>query len=109
MIEPVQVDLSFGKCLIVSLKTVKIWEANGSEILFAKPGVTSDSWTTTGILANFAAITTGTETKPPLEKMTVGLIFLIIEKACVIPAITLNGSVKFCTEKYRRSFPLDIL
>ena len=37
-----------------------------------RPGVISDSWMIAGILRRFAAITTGTVTKPPLEKTISG-------------------------------------
>ena len=46
--------------------------ALGSAILFASPGVISDSWMMHGIFKEAAALTTGTETKPPLENTMSG-------------------------------------
>ena len=60
--------LSCGKYFVVSSKDVNILVANRFEILFASPGVISLSWIKIGIFNVFAAIITGTDTKPPFEK-----------------------------------------
>ena len=73
--EPVRTAFCGGRCLIVSGKFVQTRFAQGIQILFASPGVISDSWITQGIFLDLAASTTGTDTKPPLEKTTSGLIF----------------------------------
>ena len=72
--EPVKTAFSAGRCFMVSGKFVHTLDAQGIQSLFASPGVISDSWMTQGIPLDFAAITTGTDTKPPLEKTTSGLI-----------------------------------
>ena len=76
------------------------------QFLFARPGVMSDSWETTGTLLRKAPITTGTATKPPLENTTSGFSSFIIFLASKIPLITLKGSVKFLISKYLLSLPL---
>ena len=50
--------------------------ANLSAILFASPGVKSDSWMIVGIFSERAAMTTGTLTNPPFENNKSGLCFL---------------------------------
>ena len=67
--------------------------------LFASPGVRSDSCIMAGTLQCFAAKTTGTETKPPLEKTTSGFIFFKSRIDCAYPFNTLNGSEKFLGSK----------
>ena len=52
--------------------------ANFSEILLAKPGVKSDSCIIVGMFSERAAITTGTETNPPLENNRSGFSLLIL-------------------------------
>ena len=78
-------------------------------ILFASPGVRSDSCKTTGILSNLAAIQTGTLTNPPFENTKFGFSFFNTNKESTIPFSTLNGSIKFSHEKYLRNFPELIL
>ena len=95
MIAPIEEALSFGKYLNVSSNTVKICSANEEAILFASPGVISDSCITTGIFESFAASTTGTETNPPFENTSEGFTFFKIAKACIVPYKTLNGSENF--------------
>ena len=68
-------------------------------ILFASPGVISDSWIIAGIWQCFAARTTGTDTNPPLEKTTSGLSLRRMEIACPYPFNTLKGSEKFFQSK----------
>ena len=51
-------------------------------ILFARPGVISDSWIITGIFLRPAASTTGTDTNPPFENTISGLICFISFTAC---------------------------
>ena len=65
-----------GRYFIVSGKLQHTFVALGIASLFARPGVMSDSWIIAGILQCFAARTTGTDTKPPLENTTSGFIFL---------------------------------
>ena len=57
---------------MVSGKLQHTFVAAEREILFTSPGVISDSWIITGIWRCLAARTTGTATKPPLEKTTSG-------------------------------------
>lgn len=57
-------------------KLQQTFAADGIHSLFARPGVISDSWMSAGTLHALAARTTGTETKPPLEKTTFGFSFL---------------------------------
>ena len=76
--------------------------------LFASPGDMSDSWMIVGILQVFAANTTGTVTKPPLEKTTSGFSLLSILRDSPKPLSTLNGSVRFLTLLYLLSFPEEI-
>ena len=64
-----------GRYFIVSGKLQHTFVALGMASLFARPGVMSDSWIIAGILQCFAARTTGTDTKPPLENTTSGFIF----------------------------------
>ena len=106
--EPVSTALSFGSILTVSGKLQHILVAAEKLSLFARPGVISDSWMMTGTWFFFAAHTTGTETKPPFENTMEGLSSLMIRFASPKPFSTLNGSVKFCREKYLRSFPVAI-
>ena len=73
--------------------------------LFASPGDMSDSWMMVGILQVFAAKTTGTVTKPPLEKTTSGLSLLSILRDSPKPFSTLKGSVMFLRLLYLLSFP----
>ena len=106
--EPVRTAFSAGRCLSVSGKFVQTLTAHGMQILFASPGVISDSCIIHGILRDLAATTTGTDTKPPFENTTSGLIFLSRCLACASPLSTLNGSLRFLRSMYLRSFPLDI-
>ena len=46
--------------------------AKGTDRRLARPGVMSDSWISTGTPATAAPYTTGTDTKPPLEKTMFG-------------------------------------
>ena len=50
-------------------KLVKILKP---DVIFSKGGFVSDSWMIVGTWRLFPASTTGTDTKPPLEKMTSG-------------------------------------
>ncbi len=52
-----------------------IFLANFKEILLANPGVKSDSCMIVGIFKERAAITTGTLTKPPFEKVSLVFVF----------------------------------
>ena len=61
-------------------KVVYMMLANLYAILFASPIDKSDSWIKTGTPRNLAAITAGTETKPPLEKRACGFILKIITR-----------------------------
>ena len=97
--EPVSTAFSFGRCSKVSGKLQHTFVADGIEILFASPGVISDSWMMVGTWRRFPAMTTGTETKPPLEKITSGFSSLINLFASRNPFRTRKGSVKFCTLK----------
>ena len=71
--EPVSTHLSGGSCFRVSGKLQHTFLATGMHILLARPGVMSDSWIMQGMPRVAAARTTGTDTKPPLEKTTSGL------------------------------------
>ena len=93
---------------MVSGKLQQILDAEGMHNLLARPGVMSDSWIIAGILQFFAATTTGTVTNPPFEKMTSGFNCFRSFLASLNPFRTRNGSVKFFTSKYRRSFPEEI-
>ena len=73
---PVRTALFSGRHLTVSGKLQQTFAADGIHSLFARPGVISDSWMSAGTLHALAARTTGTETKPPLEKTTFGFSFL---------------------------------
>ena len=84
--------------LSVSSNVTRILSAYLAAILFASPGVKSDSWQSIGHLP-LAAMTTGTLTNPPLEKTKSGLICLIISFACEMPLMTLKESVRFFSEK----------
>ncbi len=89
----------------VSGNDVQIFVANFDAIRFASPGVKSDSWIITGTLAKKPAIHTGTDTKPPFENITAGLILLIKNKDCAMPNITFKGSVMFFKSAYLLSLP----
>lgn len=65
---PVRTALSAGRLATVSGKLQQILDAEERQSLLARPGVMSDSWINAGIFKRLAAITTGTVTKPPLEK-----------------------------------------
>ena len=106
--EPVSTAFSAGRCFSVSGKFVHTLTAHGIHILFASPGVISDSCMIHGIFLDFAATTTGTDTNPPFENTTSGLIFLRSFLACANPFNTLNGSLIFLRSIYLRSFPLEI-
>ena len=106
--EPVSTALFLGRYCNVSGKLVHILVANLVAILFASPGVISDSCIITGIFKKAAAITTGTLTKPPFEKTISGEYFFIILFASKSPLRTLKGSLKFFKSKYLLSFPEDI-
>ena len=67
--------------------------------ILARPGVMSDSWINAGIFKRLAAITTGTVTKPPLEKTTSGFSSFRIFLAWLNPFSTRNGSEKFLRSK----------
>ena len=95
--EPVSTAFSAGICFIVSGKLVHTRCAHGMQILLARPGVISDSWITQGMWRNFAANTTGTDTNPPLENTTSGLILPNNRIAWPRPFTTLKGSLKFLT------------
>ena len=73
--------------------------ANGLHSLFASPGVISLSCITTGTPQMAAPKTTGTLTKPPLEKTTSGFSLPMIPMLWNAPAMTRKGSVKFCQSK----------
>ena len=73
--------------------------ANGLHSLFASPGVMSLSCITTGTPQMAAPKTTGTLTKPPLEKTTSGFSLPMIPMLWNAPAMTRKGSVKFCQSK----------
>ena len=105
---PVRTAFSAGRSLIVSGKLQQILLAPAMLSLLARPGVISDSCTIYGILSAPAALTTGTLTKPPLEKTMSGFIFFKIFFASANPFNTLNGSVKFFGSKYLLSFPVAI-
>ena len=70
--EPVSTALSPGRSFNVSGKLQHTFLATGMHILLASPGVMSDSWMMQGMPRDAAARTTGTATKPPLEKTTSG-------------------------------------
>ena len=70
--EPVRTALSAGIFFMVSGKLQHTFSATGMHSLLASPGVISDSWMIQGICKEAAARTTGTLTKPPLEKTTSG-------------------------------------
>ena len=61
-----------------------------------------------GIFKLAAALTTGTETNPPFEKTTSGLICFKSLRACEYPFTTRNGSEKFFGSKYLLNFPVEI-
>ena len=106
--DPVRTALSWGRELKVSGKLQHTFAAEGMESLLASPGVISDSWMITGTWFFFPAITTGTLTNPPFEKITSGFNCLIRRLASLKPFRTRNGSVKFWRLKYRRSLPEEI-
>lgn len=65
---------SVGRERRVSGKLQHTLVQTGIHSLLARPGVMSDSWITQGIFREEAALTTGTVTKPPLEKTISGQI-----------------------------------
>ena len=71
---PVKTALFSGSIWSVSGKLQQILEATGIHNLLASPGVISDSCMMQGIFRAAAARTTGTLTKPPLEKTMSGAI-----------------------------------
>ena len=73
--------------------------AEGIAILFARPGVMSDSWIITGMWFFFAPSTTGTATKPPLENTKSGFNFFNRRFASLMPFSTLNTSLRFSLER----------
>ena len=75
--DPVSTALSAGRYFMVSGKLQQTFLAPFMAILLASPGVISDSWMMAGTWQCFAASTTGTETKPPLENTTSGLSFFM--------------------------------
>ena len=93
---------------LVSGNVIHIFFIKGIEILFASPGVMSDSWEITGILFLKALNITGIATNPPFEKITFGLSNFKIHDASKIPFTTLNGSLKLFKSKYLLSFPVFI-
>ena len=72
--EPVSTAFSSGRYLSVSGKLQHTFFATGMQSLFARPGVRSDSCMMQGIFNDEAALTTGTDTKPPFENTTSGFI-----------------------------------
>ena len=96
--QPVRTAFFGGRYCRVSGKLQHTFAADGMVSLLARPGVKSDSWQMTGICLRPAAITTGTDTKPPLENTTSGFNSFISFFASLKPLITRNGS-----EKLRRS------
>ncbi|MPN40346.1 hypothetical protein SDC9_187882 [bioreactor metagenome] len=105
---PVATPFPFLMYLRVSGKVVHTFLANGEAILFASPGVMSDSWIITGMPLSFAPRTTGTATKPPLENTKSGFIFLMIFDASLIPLATLKTSLKLSFDIYLLSLPEEI-
>ena len=97
--EPDKTALSLGSMASVSGKLQQTFLATGIQSLLASPGVISDSWMIHGIWRAAAARTTGTLTKPPLEKTTSGLICFNIFLASPKPLMTLKGSVRFFTSR----------
>ncbi len=85
--------------MTVSGKLQQIFDAEERQSLLARPGVMSDSWINAGIFKRLAAITTGTVTKPPLEKTTSGFSSFRIFLAWLNPFSTRNGSEKFLRSK----------
>ena len=67
----------FARCLTVSGNVTQTLVAKGIDRRLAKPEEKSDSWIITGIRCSQLAKITGTVTKPPLEKTTLGLILAI--------------------------------
>ena len=104
--EPVSTAFAGGNWLNVSGKLQQTFFATGMQSLLASPGVMSDSWMIQGIPKDAAARTTGTLTKPPLEKSTSGLISFRYFLASRIPLMTRNGSEKFFGSKYLLNFPV---
>ena len=97
-----------GRYFTVSGKLQHTFVAAGIASLLASPGVISDSWMMVGIWQRFAAWTTGTVTKPPLENTTSGCSFFNSFLASPKPFRTRKGSVKFFQSKYRRSLPEEM-
>ena len=96
---PVRTALSAGRLATVSGKLQQILDAEERQSLLARPGVMSDSWINAGIFKRLAAITTGTVTKPPLEKTTSGFSSFRIFLAWLNPFSTRKGSEKFLRSK----------
>ena len=96
---PVCTPLPFGTYCRVSGKVAQITLAEGIAILFARPGVMSDSWIITGMWFFFAPSTTGTATKPPLENTKSGFNFFNRRFASLMPFSTLNTSLRFSLER----------
>src|SRR5699024_3453916 len=96
-----------GKCFVVSGKVANTFFANGIESLLASPGVISDSSINEGTRLNFAAATTGTDTKPPFETITFGFVLPIIRQASQVPFSTLNGSLTFSSDMHLRNLPVE--
>ena len=72
--DPVRTAFPSGSIGMVSGKLQHIFSATGMHSLLASPGVISDSWIMQGMDREAAARTTGTLTKPPLEKTMSGWI-----------------------------------
>ena len=86
-------------CAAASGKVQHTLTARGVDSLLARPGVMSDSCSSTGTWCSHAPYTTGTDTKPPLENTMSGLIWRMSEAAWNAPCSTRNGSVKFFRSK----------
>ena len=79
--------------LLLTTKGYKQFEyVKAEQSLLASPGVISDSWIIQGIFRDAAALTTGTETKPPLENTTSGFIFFSILTGSPIRAELAKGN-----------------
>src|SRR5699024_1208195 len=98
MTAPTYSAFFFGTYDTVSGKVVRTFFAKGIAILFASPGVKSDSWMIAGTPRSLAARTAGTDTNPPLENNTSGLHLPMMRQASNVPFNTLNGSLRFSVD-----------
>src|SRR5690554_3152400 len=105
---PVTTSFSFPNLSKPSLKGTQMRVENLALIRVAKPEVMSLSWLITGIFNRYAAITGGTETKPPLLNKRSGLLRFKIRYAEPIAQATLKKSANVFREKYRLNFPEGI-